>query len=444
MSLTPFYLIPGLVCLFWILVHSLLARNTRTYTLFCFLYGAIVLTSCGDMLADSFFGSAAISQLVIQFMAPTLIPLCCLYFYKLSHDGHFGPVLLLWIIVPSVLFTASFILTILMGTQHTNVLLHRIEDSPVAFTSTDSLERSYYFWNVILFQIVMVVEFVTILVYCVVLWRKNHFGSRHFWGFLFRSRSISVLGMLVMLSFFITLVLSLKIFLPPFFQRAPGLSIVISFVIAWLYFNFGFFALFASKRHISRLDIRTAMRFNYTPETQPQVTEDIIMDLAADLSGNSLTRVLARLGTQSGASPRKATTRAAATPSLSTAVFSSATDAQGPDNLAARFQHLMQVKRLFLQPGLSLSDVAEELGTNKTYLSRMVNKTYNLGFSELLNIMRVDYACEYIRRHPEAPQEKIARACGFFSASSFNTTFKRITGFTPKVWAARSDSVNLD
>ncbi|MBO4635024.1 MAG: AraC family transcriptional regulator [Bacteroidales bacterium] len=39
-----------------------------------------------------------------------------------------------------------------------------------------------------------------------------------------------------------------------------------------------------------------------------------------------------------------------------------------------------------------------------------------------------------------ASQEEIAKACGFFSASSFNGTFKRITGYTPKVWAARKAS----
>ena len=37
---------------------------------------------------------------------------------------------------------------------------------------------------------------------------------------------------------------------------------------------------------------------------------------------------------------------------------------------------------------------------------------------------------------PETSQEEIAKACGFLSASSFNSTFKRITGYTPKVWAA--------
>ena len=43
----------------------------------------------------------------------------------------------------------------------------------------------------------------------------------------------------------------------------------------------------------------------------------------------------------------------------------------------------------------------------------------------------------YIRAHTDANQEEIAKACGFLSASSFNSTFKRITGYTPKVWAAR-------
>lgn len=101
----------------------------------------------------------------------------------------------------------------------------------------------------------------------------------------------------------------------------------------------------------------------------------------------------------------------------------------------------MQQERLYLQPSLTLSDVAERLHTNKTYVSKMVNQTYKMGFPELLNILRVDYAQRYIRSHPDAWQEEIAKACGFLSASSFNSTFKRISGFTPKVWTARKDSI---
>ena len=100
----------------------------------------------------------------------------------------------------------------------------------------------------------------------------------------------------------------------------------------------------------------------------------------------------------------------------------------------------MQNERLFLKPGLTLGEVAGRLGTNKTYLSKMVNQTYKVGFPEMLNILRVDYAQHYIRKHADASQEEIAKACGFLSASSFNSTFKRITGFTPKVWTARKES----
>lgn len=442
MYLTPLYLVPGLVCLFWVFVHSLLARSTRTYGLFCFLFVAVVITSCGDMLADSFFGSEAIAHLVVQFMAPTLIPLCCMYFHKASRDIRYGLILQIWIIIPSALFTATLILTLIMGLESTDELLNRIQNSSFDLSTADSLERTYYIWTFLITWIVVIAEGFFLLVYGIVLRRQNRFRLRHFWEFLFRNRAISVLGVQVYLSILITLILCLKFFLHPFFRHSPGWSVAVSLIIAIQFFSFGFFALFGSKRYITRKDIRTAMRYNYKEETQSQVTEDIIMDLAADLSGESLTRVLARLSTQTGASPQKAA-RASGTSLFSSAIFNSA-DVQGRESLAARFQHLMQVKRLFLQPGLSLSDVADELGTNKTYVSKMVNKTYNLGFPELLNIMRVDYACEYIRRNPDASQDEIARACGFFSASSFNSTFKRITGFTPKVWAARKDSLNLD
>ena len=67
-----------------------------------------------------------------------------------------------------------------------------------------------------------------------------------------------------------------------------------------------------------------------------------------------------------------------------------------------------------------------------------------MGFPELLNVLRVDYAQEYLKNHPDAHQDEVARASGFLSASSFNTTFKRTTGLTPKVWLASQDPRSLN
>ena len=83
--------------------------------------------------------------------------------------------------------------------------------------------------------------------------------------------------------------------------------------------------------------------------------------------------------------------------------------------------------------------MAEQLSSNKTYVSKLVNNNYNLGFPELINTLRINYAEQYIINHREARQDEIATACGFLSASSFNTIFKKVKGITPKVWIASID-----
>ncbi len=121
---------------------------------------------------------------------------------------------------------------------------------------------------------------------------------------------------------------------------------------------------------------------------------------------------------------------------LTTNIFTAVSDSWDENSLISRFQHLMMDEHLFLHPRLTLDDVAERLNSNKTYVSKLVNNTYNLGFPELINTLRIDYAEQYILSHREAKQEEIAQSCGFLSASSFNTTFKKVTGMTPKVWIA--------
>ncbi|MCR5017831.1 MAG: helix-turn-helix domain-containing protein [Bacteroidales bacterium] len=105
------------------------------------------------------------------------------------------------------------------------------------------------------------------------------------------------------------------------------------------------------------------------------------------------------------------------------------------ENLLARFQKLLVKDKLFLQPGLSIVEIAEKLHSNKTYVSKLVNSTYHMGFPELLNALRIDYAEHYIINHPGAKQNEIAEACGFLNASAFNSIFKKMKGVTPRAWA---------
>lgn len=106
------------------------------------------------------------------------------------------------------------------------------------------------------------------------------------------------------------------------------------------------------------------------------------------------------------------------------------------EKLRIRFEDLIVTEQLFLKQGIRISDIATMLETNRTYVSRLVNNTYNMSFSDYINTLRIDYAEQYLMHHKDAKQSDIAVACGFPNASAFNIVFKKITGVTPKIWLA--------
>ena len=432
MTESPLLILPGLVCLFWACAHWFIASRTSTFRVFFMLMVAVFFSIAGDVLLEPLLGSDAIAHIFIYGFAPAIIPLTCLYYSYLYKPFIYKPRHLLWVILPAVTATTSLILTLVIGVDGTDELLDRIHSGE--FNPRDpaipNIEYLYYFWTIALFRGIIVAEIIFYTIYSGILTHRLHLGPRNSHRFLFHQQPIRLLEVQMVLACIITFTIYLKLFLhASMFHDNIFWSHSFAFLHTVLYFLFGLFALFGSKEYIYLKDLKTLLRFNYSPETQAAVTEDMIAEMAGSLSGDSLTRVLTRLDTQHGR-----------TPSLSSSVLNIVSRAQDESGLAVQFRELMQRERFYLQPSLTLSDVAERLGTNKTYLSKMVNQTYKVGFPEMLNILRVDYAQRYIRQHPDASQEEIAKASGFLSASSFNSTFKRITGFTPKVWTARKDS----
>ena len=106
------------------------------------------------------------------------------------------------------------------------------------------------------------------------------------------------------------------------------------------------------------------------------------------------------------------------------------------NSLRIKFENLIIKKNYYLKQGITLSDIAKELGTNRTYVSRMVNTSYDMSFTDYINTLRIDYAQQYLLQHKDAKQSDIASACGFPNASTFNNIFRKKTGVTPKIWVA--------
>jgi AraC-like DNA-binding protein len=113
-----------------------------------------------------------------------------------------------------------------------------------------------------------------------------------------------------------------------------------------------------------------------------------------------------------------------------------------PENLLSRYEarlrERMEVQRFFLDQELSLASLARQLGISAHHLSQVLNDRIGIRFSEYVNSLRVEEA-KRLLADPAFSQLSVfelALRAGFSSKTTFNTTFKRFTGFTPNGWRA--------
>ncbi|MEI6753296.1 MAG: AraC family transcriptional regulator [Paludibacter sp.] len=92
--------------------------------------------------------------------------------------------------------------------------------------------------------------------------------------------------------------------------------------------------------------------------------------------------------------------------------------------LIRKLTDYMEIKQAFLQPDISLTSVSKDLGTNRTYLSTLINQQYGVNFNTYINQYRVQYANEYIKTNPEVTREQLYQLAGFGSVSTMNRALK--------------------
>lgn len=94
---------------------------------------------------------------------------------------------------------------------------------------------------------------------------------------------------------------------------------------------------------------------------------------------------------------------------------------------------LMQREKLYLNPELTLSNLAQELNTQPNNLSQVINSVEKRNFFDYINSKRV----EEFKLKVNLPENRrftllaLALECGFNSKTSFNRNFKKVTGLSP-------------
>lgn len=97
---------------------------------------------------------------------------------------------------------------------------------------------------------------------------------------------------------------------------------------------------------------------------------------------------------------------------------------------AAVEQAAAYIQRNFSRPDLGLNDVAEAVGVNASYLSRLMKQELGMPFSKYLTSVRLNAAVGLIERG-EIKIRQVGERVGYATPHYFSTAFKKVLGTSP-------------
>lgn len=102
------------------------------------------------------------------------------------------------------------------------------------------------------------------------------------------------------------------------------------------------------------------------------------------------------------------------------------------EDLFRRLEKLMREKHIYRNNDISLDGLASMLGTNRTYISKIINKFADKSFWDYINMYRIAEATEILSdTENDIHVKDIQEHLGYNSAASFFRVFHKETGVTP-------------
>lgn len=106
------------------------------------------------------------------------------------------------------------------------------------------------------------------------------------------------------------------------------------------------------------------------------------------------------------------------------------------EKYASQLEKIMHDYKPYLNPDITLNDIASYLELPPNYTSQLLNEGFNKNFSEYINTYRINE----FKKRITLPESKnltilaVAYDSGFNSKTSFNTFFKKIQGVSPNTY----------
>lgn len=97
--------------------------------------------------------------------------------------------------------------------------------------------------------------------------------------------------------------------------------------------------------------------------------------------------------------------------------------------------------QLYLSPELSREDLAQIVHLNNARFARMIKENTGTNFNGYINELRINYAIQLLKQHPNYTIRAIADEAGFNSTPILYSMFKKKTGMTPYEFKKAQESL---
>lgn len=104
------------------------------------------------------------------------------------------------------------------------------------------------------------------------------------------------------------------------------------------------------------------------------------------------------------------------------------------DRIYVEVLNLLQVKKLYREPGITARRLAEMMGEDYRAISAALAIQSGENFLTLLSRLRVREACRLLKdpKYKDWSAEEVGLRSGFASRQAFYLAFNRVMGMTPK------------
>jgi AraC-like DNA-binding protein len=99
------------------------------------------------------------------------------------------------------------------------------------------------------------------------------------------------------------------------------------------------------------------------------------------------------------------------------------------ERLEKELKNYMENEFAYLQADINLTNVSRILGTNRSYLSSIINTKFGMNFNAYINQYRVKYVKDYLDNNPLISKEELVHLGGFGSKSTMNRAMNKMNRF---------------